>query len=501
MSKRYTWYSLVVFLTSAIVMVLEIAAGRLLAPYLGVSLYTWTSIIGIVLAGLSLGSFIGGRWADAGATDRSAGLVIALAGLFALLSLWLLGAIAPRLQTSDLTLLSASFIYMLVLFFIPATLLGIVMPLLTTLALGLESRAGHVVGRMHALGALGSILGTFITGFWLVQTFGTRSVVVICGVLLLALATPFFFKPRTAAVAMLALALAGGWLQARIPTPCDTESSYFCLRVVDVSADAPFGEARGLVLDHLLHGANHATNPEILLFPPMHAMDEIVRAHFDQEQYPRLAWFFAGGGAYSLPRAVKHLAPDARVVIAEIDPAVTRIVREHLFVDTEGMEIFHQDARIALPRHADASFDVIIGDVFHDISVPYHLLTREYVDIIANKLNDDGLFMINLVDSFPNPRLAKAFIKTLQTRFEQIDVWLNELPAEPTRMTYVISAHNGAPLPMQIVAQNGLDGEWFNLTRVLLSTGDPLDSLPLLSDDYVPVEKLIASLLLTTQGN
>lgn len=501
MLNRYGWYSVVVFLTSAIVMVLEIAAGRLLAPYLGVSLYTWTSIIGIVLAGLSLGSYLGGRWADAGATEKSAGLVIGLAGAFAMLSVWLLGIIAPFLQNSNLTLLSASFIYMLILFFTPATLLGIVMPLLTTLALRIDKRAGHVVGRMHALGALGSILGTFLTGFWLVQTYGTRSVIIICGGLLLMLATPFLLARRGAVTMIAIIAIAGSWLQGIIPTPCDVESSYFCLRAVDASAEAPFGEARGLVLDHLLHGVNHASNPEILISPYVHAMDEITRVHFGSDRFEQLSYFFAGGGAYTQPRAIRHNTPEAGIVVAEIDPAVTRIAQDRLFVDTDGMEILHEDARLALPHYADQSFDVVIGDVFHDISVPYHLLTREFIDIVHSKLKPDGLFIVNIVDIFPNPRLAKAFIKTLQTRFSSIDIWLHELPVEATRMTYVISAHNATPLPAQIIAQNGLEGQWFNIAEVLLSTGDPLDSLPLLSDDYVPVEKLIASLLLTKQGN
>ena len=161
------WYGATIFLSSAILLVLEIVAGRLIAPYVGVSIYSWTSIIGVILAGLSLGNWLGGRWADREGGEKAVGLVLMLAAVFCIASLLMLTLVAPVLQSSQLDLISSSFFYVLSMFFIPAVLLGVVTPLLTTLALRLDQRIGHIVGRMHALAALGSILGTFITGYWL----------------------------------------------------------------------------------------------------------------------------------------------------------------------------------------------------------------------------------------------------------------------------------------------------------------------------------------------
>ena len=56
-------YALALALISAAALVVEIVAARLLAPYLGMSLYTWTAIIAVVLAGLSVGHWLGG-WLD-----------------------------------------------------------------------------------------------------------------------------------------------------------------------------------------------------------------------------------------------------------------------------------------------------------------------------------------------------------------------------------------------------------------------------------------------------
>ena len=129
---KLAWYGAVVFLSSAILLVLEITAGRLIAPYVGVTIYSWTSIIGVILAGLSLGNWIGGRWADRGASERSTGIALALAAVFSLASLLALTLVAPTLQASEIDLVSARFLYVLSMFFLPSLLLGIPTPLLTT---------------------------------------------------------------------------------------------------------------------------------------------------------------------------------------------------------------------------------------------------------------------------------------------------------------------------------------------------------------------------------
>ena len=316
------WYALAIFLSSAGLMVLEIAAGRLLAPYIGVSLYSWTAIIGVVLGGLSLGNWLGGVWADRGGSERSAGLVLGLGALSCIAILLLLTLVAPPLQRSALGLLTVSFLFVAALFFVPAMLLGVVTPLLTTLALRLDARTGHIVGMMHALAAFGSIVGTFATGYLFIQYFGTHAVIIGTGAVLGLLALAFLLPARGTVLSLAVLGVALTiWTQARggFLQPCDRETSYFCIRVVDMSGEAPFGRARGLVLDHLLHGISHEGRPEVLIAPYTHLMDELFAAHLGNRQSPP-AFFFAGGGSYTQPRAVQARYPGARIVVAELDP-------------------------------------------------------------------------------------------------------------------------------------------------------------------------------------
>lgn len=496
---RVLGYAATVFLSSAILLVLEIVAGRLIAPYVGVSLYTWTSIIGVILAGLSLGNWLGGLWADRGATDRAAGFVLAAGGVYCILSLTIATWAGRLVQAEDMTLLGASFALAAVLFLIPALLIGVVTPLLTTLTLRLDPRPGHVVGRMNALAAIGSILGTFATGYVLVQTFGSRALVLGCGLALLLLAFPYLRGVRPVAGITIGLAaLASGalmWRAGGLESSCQTESAYFCIRVEDLSAEAPAGEARGLVLDHLLHGINHMEMPELLIAPYVHGLDELAHAQFGERYEQGLDWFFLGGGAYTQPRAVRVLSPASRVTVAELDPAVTETARDELAVDLDGIRGLHQDARLALARQPTGGLDLVIGDVFHDVAVPYHLTTREFAAQIRERLRPGGLYAMNLVDAFPDPRLLKSVVATLRQVFQQVDVWMDG-PPQADRITFILTASDAPPLPDEIPARTGPARTWLRVTDMLDRFGVTMDRVPVLTDDYAPVEQLIADLLI-----
>ena len=499
---RVAWYAGAIFLSSAGLMVLEIAAGRLLAPYIGVSLYSWTAIIGVVLGGLSLGNWLGGIWADRGGREQSAGLVLGFGALSCIAILLLLTLIAPPLQRSELGLLTVSFLFVAALFLVPAMLLGVVTPLLTTLALRLDARSGHIVGMMHALAALGGIAGTFATGYLFIQYFGTHAVIIGTGAVLGLLALAFLLRaPWTlAGLAVLALGITvwtqvrGGFLQ-----PCDRESNYFCIRVVDMSGEVPFGRARGMVLDHLLHGISHETRPELLIAPYTHLMDELIAAHLGDRQSPP-AFFFAGGGSYTQPRAVQARYPGAKIVVAELDPAVTAVAQGELYFQPGDARIIHSDARRVLQRLADEHFDVIVGDVFHDIAVPFHLVTKEYAELVKSRLVPGGLYVLNVVDVYPDPKLVKSMLKTLRPVFGEVRAWIDTRTLPDSRVTYVMSAGDAHAPPERIRAARAPRREWRDVTTSLAETGTPLSSLPILSDDSVPVERLLSRLIFTELG-
>src|SRR6187455_803816 len=234
------WLScLLAFISSACALVIELIAGRILAPYIGVSLYTWTSIIGVVLAGMSVGNYLGGRIADRFASWRTVGIVFLAASIT---SLGILVATEAIVSASlGLSLLPRIVVYTAAIFIPPSIVLGMVSPLVVKLALANLERTGNTVGTIYAFSTAGSIVGTFLTGFWLISWLGTRHIVwVVAAVLLLTgVAVGRFHRPRRAALAapVLAMVVFGGvgvgWSEGRYRAPCDVESNYYCIRILE----------------------------------------------------------------------------------------------------------------------------------------------------------------------------------------------------------------------------------------------------------------------------
>ncbi|WP_156013129.1 fused MFS/spermidine synthase [Thioalkalivibrio sp. HK1] len=503
-------YGLVVFGSSAILLMLEITAGRLIAPYVGVSIYSWTSIIGVILAGLSLGSWLGGVWADRSDepsdSERAVGLALGAAGVASIGILLMLTWIAPIVLSADLSLMAGAFWLALGLFFVPSILLGTITPLLIALALRVDTRAGRTVGMMHALSALGSITGTFTAGFWLIQHIGTRAILLLCAGSLFAMALPFLLRrgrSSTLVALLLGIAFGTGWMthdRQGFLNPCNVESQYYCIRIESADSEVPFGEARAMVLDHLVHGISHATEPGMLISPYLHLSDELILGYLGSKASDA-RYLFLGGGAYTHPRAVAALTPDAKITVVEIDPQVTRVAAESLYLDRSSMRIIHSDARIALQSMDDERFDVIIGDIAHDVTMPWHLMTDEYARLVKSRLTQDGLYLLNLIDAYPDPLLVKSLVNTLRPHFEHVHVWIERLPENISRETFILSATDRFEPPLTLRAQRGFERDWHRITKVLESTGTPMDRLPALSDDHAPIERLIGRLITSKIGN
>jgi len=181
--RHWLWRPyLTVFISSLCVMVLELTASRIIAPYVGSSLYTWTTVIGVVLVGISVGNAIGGRLADRRPSVRLLGLILLVAGLAALLVLPIDIFLRP---TARGPLLLRAVGVMSAMFLLPSLVLGCVSPLVARLAIHELSRAGRTVGSIYAVSTLGSIVGTVGTGFWLIPHLRVDLIVMATAALLL----------------------------------------------------------------------------------------------------------------------------------------------------------------------------------------------------------------------------------------------------------------------------------------------------------------------------
>jgi predicted membrane-bound spermidine synthase len=198
--RSWLWRPLaIVFISSACMMILELVAGRIIAPYVGVSLYTWTAVIGVMLAGMSLGNYLGGRLADRRASLRLLGILFLAGGL---VSMGILAGATFGVPLPDAwPILLRILVLTAALFFLPSMLLGTITPVVVKLALQDLTKTGRTVGRIYAAGAAGSILGTFATGFVLISAFDTHTIVGGVVVVLLVLGALFMLTgAREAAV-------------------------------------------------------------------------------------------------------------------------------------------------------------------------------------------------------------------------------------------------------------------------------------------------------------
>ncbi len=500
-------FTAAVFLTAAGALVLEIVAARLIAPYVGMSLYTWTAIIAIVLAGLSIGHWLGGRLAGPAIGHaegvRRTALSLAAAAVATLASLPLLRLVSGPLLSGGLDAVTAVVVLTAVLFLLPSLFVGIVSPLVTKLAIDAEpDQAGRVLGRMFAAGAGGSIFGTLAAGYLFISWVGATGTVIAVAVLYAALAIGFALWSRRWATVLALLVLPGAGLTvwgntlAAYRSPCQVESDYFCIRFDDFSTMSG-RPSRLMVLDHLVHSINDRDDPALLYSPYVHFVDEIADLRLAGHRATRA--YFIGGGGYTLPRAWARLHPDMKMTVAELDPAVTQAAADQMWLNPTdpNLHILHQDARQALNRLDPAErFDVVFGDAFHDIAVPAHLVTREFHGELAARLSEGGFYAVNVVDLGSDPRFLFALVKTLRLDFPAVEVWktLDEID-ETGRVTFIVLA-SARPTPeTRIASLRGLARAWArwpenDLDRRLAAV-DP----PVLTDDHAPVERLLSRLL------
>lgn len=486
MWRKWKGY-LLLFLSSGCTMTIELVAGRLVAPYIGVSLYTWTGIIGACLSGMGIGSLVGGWLADRGEPRRWLSRMFLFASGFVALLLFqpLIATVTHSAFFQRMPPLFGVFSLSLLLFGLPCFFMAAISPLVYKIALQDSSRFGTTIGNLAASGIAGSILGTYATGFWLIPTFGIKAI--LTGVTALMALMSAFSLNWTASrrtVAATVLFLIPWLLVPRVPAMaqsiCDTESAYYCIRVETKDKKDGKGLLKVLHLDYLIHSGIRVEKPDQLWYEYEEVAAWVLQA---RRQYnPKT--LFLGGGGYILPHWVEKNLPEASVDVVEIDPAVTRTALAEFVPDSERIVTHNLDARVALMQFPDnRSFDIIFGDVFNDLSVPYHLTTAEFARLVKSRLSPAGLYMLNVVDDRQERPLVGSLTATLQTVFPHVYV-LPGADAETGRGPHLIVAAQES-LPWDRWAEHwsrpSFDARPIKLTR----------EYPVMTDDYAPTDQLL----------
>lgn len=485
----------------------ELSAARLLEAVFGTSNIVWANIIGLILVYLTLGYFLGGRWADRSPYYSTFYRVLVWAafsaGLIPLVADPILSVAAgafpsPNQLTANTAVILGSFVSVLILFAVPVTLLGCVSPFAIRLALKNVTAAGDVSGRIYAVSTLGSIIGNFTPVLLLIPAVGTARTFLIFAGLLLVIALLGLARQGKRWWAYVWMPLVWGalaWLT--LPGPVkpvgeqqqllfEEESAYNLIQVVEDERGWRYlllNEGQGWhSLYHPQQLLTGFTWDYFLLGPLFNPPP------FRPQEMQRVAIIGLAGGTI----ARQYMAVYGPVPIdgVEIDPQIVRAGREFLGMSEEALphlNVIVADGRYFL-THTRQRYDVIAVDAYRLPYIPWHLTTVEFFQQARNRLDNDGVLVVNVGRTEDDFRLVEAIVTTLQQVFASTHVF----PVPDSFNAIVVATVQSFAID-DLVANLGLveDPTLQYVGQQALANWRPVPANgPVFTDDKAPVEHL-----------
>jgi spermidine synthase len=398
----------------------EITASRLLAPYFGSSTIVWANLIGIVLAALALGYWLGGRIADRRPEPSLLGFIVLAAAVcvaaIPFVARPLLDLTVEGLDDASAGAVVGSFLGVLLLCAPPVVLLGMVSPFAIRLAVSSIETAGAVAGRLYALSTAGSLLGTFLPALVLIPAIGTQRTFLVIAALL-AVSSCFLLGARYLVVAAALVALVAvppGAVKAEAGLLHEETSYHQYIQVVERPDGRRVLQLNEGVAVHSVWQADSVLTGGVwdafLAVPPLLG-----------RPLERVA--ILGNAAGTTARALGVYYPEARIDGVELDPAVSRVGRRYFGMDDIPRLTVHDvDARPFL-RSTDARYDLVVVDAYHQPYVPFYLATREFFRLVRDHLAPDGVVALNVATVPDDDRLVGAIGRTLAAELPQVLEW------------------------------------------------------------------------------
>src|SRR5947208_6259763 len=417
--------NIIVFVSGAVLMGLEIVGSRVLAPYFGSSIFVWGSLISVVLAALSIGYYWGG-WLSG--REPSYGrlltlllipgiLIFFLPFLYPTLNDWVAGADCVSRRNP----LIASFIY----FLPPGIFLGTISPYVIRLAATALSTVGSTAGTLYAISTCGSIFGTLLTAFYLIPLMGVTNIIHSMGITLvcLSLLVVPLLRLRSVAVgrAVTALSIIGSiaipWpsiVWARLKTLLEKDTFYHRIRIEEDD------EARYMYFDRTLQSAMNLKDPTALRL--IYSRYTSLGFTFRPDAKKMLIIGLGGG---SIPKKIQKEFPNIEIDAVEIDPEVIRIAKDHFNVkEGKNLRLHAQDGRLFLTRTQN-QYDIILLDAYFTDAIPFHLTTKQFFELAQKRLTPNGIIVANLISAVTGPsgKIVRAFVRTQRQVFPQTYVF------------------------------------------------------------------------------
>jgi len=487
---------LIAFGSGAVVMSMELIVSRILTPVFGSSTYTWGSLIGLVLTGLALGYFLGGKISDKDPKFRKICSIIFSAGLYVIfvpfIAPVILGFTLNDLPQNQFSSLFATF----VLIFFPTTLLGFVSPYVIKLGTVSLHQVGNVSGTLYSIATIGSIFGTFLTIFVLIPTIDVRTILFGLGITLMIISLLGLKKmPKILTIAIIIIlftpssSIVTGLMPHMGTVLLETETQYSHLDIVDSD------NKRTLYLNGMRHSQMDKDNPNdlILTYTKYFHLGKLFNSQLDKI-------LFVGGGGFSGPKNFLENYPDSIIDVVEIDPGVIDVAKTYFSLkDNPRLQIFNEDARTFLVN-SDYKYDLIILDAYATDYVPFHLLTQEYFQILKEHLEPEGIVISNLIGSIEGDtsNLPSSVYKTMENSFSTVYVFTTaENSLNLVQNLIFVATQEDNQLNEKELENLAIQN---NANSILVDTqylknyyisGMRTETVPILTDAFSPVEVMI----------
>jgi tetratricopeptide (TPR) repeat protein len=499
-------------------MVLELVAGRIIARFLGSSLYTWTSVIGVVLAGITIGNYTGGRLADKFKPIKVLSILFAICSVACLVTIILNNLAGRWTWLWQFNWPTRILLHVTVVFLVPSALLGTISPVVAKMALERGLPTGRTVGDIYAWGAAGSIAGTFAAGYYLIALMGTISIIWAIAAVMIVMALLYgagFWAVRAAAVILIGGAIVGagpwGWAQrasaaiglreiTKEVILYEDETNYCYVAVKSMGGEP---EKRIFVQDTLVHSEILMGESNKLQYTYEQIMAAITHRFAGGKNNP--FFLVLGGGGYALPRYLEKFWPAGVVDVAEIDPGVTKAAFAAFALDPNTkINTISLDARNYVDSLIEkkrlgqkiSNYNFIYEDALNDYSVPYQLTTKEFNDKLYELMTDDGIYMVELIDVFDSGLFLGSMVNTLEQTFPFVTVISEKDVLSFNRNTFVVIAAKHKLDLADVCKGYDVDrSAWYFNDSEMAQLRKKSNSL-VLTDDYAPVENLLAPVAL-----
>lgn len=472
------------------VMVLEMSGSRVVAPYMGTSLIVWTSLIGIIMASLSLGYWLGGVVSDKRPYPKLLARIIGLAALSTTVMALAANPLLDMLARNISNVYVSSVIASLCLFAVPSVLLGMVSPFIVRLAIHNLGSAGTTVGSFSAISSAGSIVGTFLGGFVLISFFASSTILFLTA-FILALTATLVYRPAwktLTPIAVFAFALcfvSESGAMPMMPEGINFDTKYNTVRIVDRNL---FGIARKI---RIMQTDPLGAQSLMFLDAPAELFSEYTKFydlafHFKPDAQKVL---MLGGGGYCVPKHISATRPDVAIDVVELDPGITQAARDYFeLTDRQEQRIFHEDARIFLNRESgkgEVKYDAIFGDVFgSSYSIPFHLTTVECMRRTRDLLTDDGVYVVNIIASIED-ELFSGIYASIAEVFPTVMIFPASYPRSAAIRQNVMIVALAAETVIEREPENANIGRMLAHRWMQSFTA----KIPAFTDAFAPVEK------------